>query len=235
MLEVTMADHPRCPHPATFSWNAGMVMHVFKGDSTLRDLEHVQVDGPGVAYLFFLDYRGLKHDASQTFRMHVVEAFSEWIFHSTHFAVIPLPLAEGWLQAVATSERHWQRSRVEHPDCPMHNLISSKSDSTLQLVGSAPTSMTCLGQTEETGGGCTPRVPFLSQEEDPLRDAKQRMAQGIHLHLPQTEEGPTQTCILGGVRHIALAATGEDGTMRSDLHLCHWICQFSSRLTQMWM
>ena len=28
--------------------------------------------------------------------MHVAEAFSEWIFHSAHFAIIPLPLVLGW-------------------------------------------------------------------------------------------------------------------------------------------
>ena len=75
LLEVPMADHPRCPHPPTFSWNGGMVMHILKGDPALRDLEHVQVDGPGMAYLFFSDkqgHRGLKYDAAQTLRMHVV-------------------------------------------------------------------------------------------------------------------------------------------------------------------
>ena len=44
MLEVTMADLPGQPHPPTFSWNAGMVMHVLKSDPVLRELEHVQVD-----------------------------------------------------------------------------------------------------------------------------------------------------------------------------------------------
>ena len=92
--------------------------------------------------------------------MHLVEAFSEWISHSAHFAVIPLPLVEGWCWAVAISERHQQRPRVEYQDHPMHNLISSESDSTLQLVGSAPTSMAHLGQTEETGGGYIPRAPI---------------------------------------------------------------------------
>ena len=53
MLEVTMADRPGRPRPPTFSWNAGMVMHVLKSELVLRDLEHVQVDGPGTAYLFF--------------------------------------------------------------------------------------------------------------------------------------------------------------------------------------
>ena len=54
-LEVTMADRPWRLHPPAFSWNGGMVQHVLKGDPALRDLEHVQVDGPGLAYLFFHD------------------------------------------------------------------------------------------------------------------------------------------------------------------------------------
>ena len=41
LLEVIMADCPRHPQPPTFSWNVGMVLHVLKGDLTLRDLEHV--------------------------------------------------------------------------------------------------------------------------------------------------------------------------------------------------
>ena len=98
LLEVTMADCSRHPCPPTFSWNAGMIMHVLMGDLTLRDLEHVQEDGPGTAYLFFFDKqgcRGLKYEAAQALIMHVTEAFSEWISHSAHFAVIPLPLVEG--------------------------------------------------------------------------------------------------------------------------------------------
>ena len=81
-------------------------------------------------------------------------------FCSAHFAVIPLPLVEGWHWAVATSERHWQRSRAEYHNHSMHNLISSNLDFTPQLVGSVPTSMAHLGQTEETGGGHTPRAPI---------------------------------------------------------------------------
>ena len=46
MLEVMMADCPGRPHPPAFSWNAGMVMHVLKSNLVLRELEHVQVDGP---------------------------------------------------------------------------------------------------------------------------------------------------------------------------------------------
>ena len=55
MLEVMMADCPSQPHPPVFSWNAGMVMHVLEGNPVLRELEHVQVDGLGTAYLFFYD------------------------------------------------------------------------------------------------------------------------------------------------------------------------------------
>ena len=114
LLEVTMADCPGHPHPPAFSWNAGMVMHILKGDPTLRDLEHVQVNTPGMAYLFFFGHRGLKYDDAQALRTHVAEVFSEWIFHLAHFIIIPLPLAEDWHQAVATSERHWQRSKAEY-------------------------------------------------------------------------------------------------------------------------
>ena len=52
-----------------FSWNAGIVLHVLKEDPMLRDLEHVQVDGPGMAYLFSYDKQGhwgLKQDATET-------------------------------------------------------------------------------------------------------------------------------------------------------------------------
>ena len=67
LLEVMMADCPGHSHPPAFSWNAGMAMHILKGDPTLRDLEHIQVDGPGMAYLFFFDKqgcRGLAFDAT---------------------------------------------------------------------------------------------------------------------------------------------------------------------------
>ena len=60
LLEVTMADQPRCPHLPACSWNAGMVLHILKGDSTLWDLEHVQVNGPGTTYLFICDKQGCR-------------------------------------------------------------------------------------------------------------------------------------------------------------------------------
>ena len=66
-LEVMMADDPEHPHPPTFLWNAGMVLYVLKNDPTLRDPEHVQVDGPGTAYLFFFNkqgHQGLTFDAT---------------------------------------------------------------------------------------------------------------------------------------------------------------------------
>ena len=37
MLEVMMADRPGQPHPPTFSWNVGMVMHVLKSDPVLQE------------------------------------------------------------------------------------------------------------------------------------------------------------------------------------------------------
>ena len=34
------------------------MQHMLKGHPALRDLEHVQVDGPGLTYLFFYDWHG---------------------------------------------------------------------------------------------------------------------------------------------------------------------------------
>ena len=99
MLEVTMADCPGRPRPPAFSWNAGMVMHVLKSDLVLRQLEHMQVDSPGTAYLFFYDkqgHRGLGQDIAYAIWTHVEEAFSGWILCSTHFTISLLPLVEVW-------------------------------------------------------------------------------------------------------------------------------------------
>ena len=94
---LMMADHPGQPHPPAFSLNAGMVMHVLKSNLVLWELEHVQVDGPGTAYLFFYDkqgHRDLEQDAMDAVRTHVEEAFSEWISCSAHFNISLLPLME---------------------------------------------------------------------------------------------------------------------------------------------
>ena len=107
MLEVTMADRPGRPHPPAFSWNVGMVMHILKNDSVLRELEHMQVDGPGTAYLFFYDKQGclgLGQDTVYAIQAHMEEAFSEWISHSAHFAISLLPPVEAWQWAVTASD-----------------------------------------------------------------------------------------------------------------------------------
>ena len=101
-----MADHPGQPHPPSFSWNTGMVMHVLKSDPVPQELEHVQVDGPGTAYLFFYNKQGrwgLGQDAADAVRTHMEEVYSEWISHSTHFTISNLPLIEVWRQSVAAS------------------------------------------------------------------------------------------------------------------------------------
>ena len=96
-LKVMMADRPDQLCPPAFSWNAGMVMHILKSDLVLRELEHVQVDGPGTAYLFFYDkqnHQGLEQEAADAIRTHVEEAFLEWILCSAHFNISLLPLME---------------------------------------------------------------------------------------------------------------------------------------------
>ena len=73
-----------------------MVLHILKRDPALRDLEPVQVDGLGVAYLFFYDKQGcmgLKQEVTENLRAHMAKAFSEWISHSALIMAILLPLA----------------------------------------------------------------------------------------------------------------------------------------------
>ena len=54
-LEVMMADRPGWLHPPASSWSGGMVQHVLKSDPVLRELDHIQVNRSGLAYLFFYD------------------------------------------------------------------------------------------------------------------------------------------------------------------------------------
>ena len=136
-LKVMMADclgHP-CPPPPAFSWNVGMVMHILKSDPMLRDLEHIQVDGPGTAYLFF-DKQGrcrLTHETAQAMQAHVGEAFGEWISFSAHFAVNPLPLAEGWCHMVVASERPRHRYPCSCPERVRFCSTASRECSSLHF------------------------------------------------------------------------------------------------------
>ena len=141
LLEVMMADRPGRPRSPAFSWNVGMVMHILKSNPVLQELEHVQVDGPGIAYLFFYDKqgcRGLEQGAADAIRTHIEEAFSEWISHSAHFNVSLLPLMEAWWQSVAASDHRRLRSRAENPAYNAPVGVAWDSDSSSQLVGSAP-------------------------------------------------------------------------------------------------
>ena len=115
-------------------------MHILKSDSVLWELEHVQVNGPGTAYLFFYDkqgHQGLGQDAMDAVQTHVEEAFLEWILCSAHFNISLLPLMEAWRQSVAASDRQRLRSRVENSAHNMPVGAARESDSSSQLVGSA--------------------------------------------------------------------------------------------------
>ena len=152
MLEVTMANHPGWLRPPAFSWNAGMVMHILKNDPVLRELEHVQVDGPWTAYLFFYDKQGhcgLDQDTAYVIQAHVEEAFSEWVSCSAHFAINLLPLVEAWWWAVATSNHQRLRGWAENPTPRIPVVTVGESDSSVQLMGSTPQQAGRLTTVEE--------------------------------------------------------------------------------------
>ena len=148
-LEVTMADQPGRPHPPAFSWNGGMVQHVLKSDPALRELEHVQVNSPGLAYLFFYDRHGchsLTKEVALAICSHIVDAFAEWIGRSVHFNAVPLLLEEGHqCMMTAAQERCRQHIRTqEQPSLPIHVMGSGSSRSS-QLVGRVPPSSRSSG------------------------------------------------------------------------------------------
>ena len=116
-------------------------MHILKSDPVLRELEHVQVDSLGTAYLFFYDKQGhwgLRQDATHAIRTHLEEAFSEWILHAAHFTISLFPLMEGWWRAVAASDCRRLRGQAENPVHNIPVMNAGESDSSGQLVGGAP-------------------------------------------------------------------------------------------------
>ena len=136
-----MADRPGHPCPPAFSWNTSMVMHILKNNPALRDLEYVQVDNPGTAYLFFLDKQcchGLSAEAAETLGAYLPGAFSEWISCSAHFAAIAIPLTQGRCLASAATNRCHQRPRMDPQGPALGAPFSSESDVGPVLVGSTP-------------------------------------------------------------------------------------------------
>ena len=118
-----------------------MVQHVLKSDLALRELEHIQVDSPGLAYLFFYDrhgYHSLTKEAALTMCSHIVDSFAEWIGRSAHFDVVPLLLEEGCQCTMSAQERCRQHVWTqEQPSLPTHMMGSGSSGSS-QLVGGVP-------------------------------------------------------------------------------------------------
>ena len=150
MLEVMMTDCPGRPHPPAISWNTGMVMHVLKSDLVLRELEHVQVDGLGTAYLFFYDkqgHRGLGQATTYAIWAHMEETFSGLISCFAHFTISLLPLIEAWQQAVVVSDHQRLRSQDENPvpRQPTHlHLLICQSGCCRATLGSSPCQLQLL-------------------------------------------------------------------------------------------
>ena len=83
-------------------------------------------------------------------------------------------LAEGH-DCIGSAKDHW----VEHPDHPVPCMMSSESDSTPPLVGSAPPSAAGMGQLEE-GGSHSLRVPSSrprgrSSKQCPAKDGTRNL------------------------------------------------------------
>ena len=107
-FEVTMADQPGRPQPPPYLWNGGLVRHILKSYPAPRDLEHVQADSLGLAYLFFYDrcgYHGLSKEEALAMCSHIADAFFEWIGRSACFDAVLLPLEAGWQHTTVMQEK----------------------------------------------------------------------------------------------------------------------------------
>ena len=150
-----------------------MVMHILKNDPTLRDLEYVQVDNPGTAYLFFLDkqcHHGLSAEAAETLGAYLPGAFSEWISCSAHIAAIAIPLTEGRHLASAAANRCHQKLRTDPHEPMLGAPFSSKSDVGPVLVGSAPP--TPAAKERGAKGEKVPMAPASRPRGRPLKKAR---------------------------------------------------------------
>ena len=126
-----------------------------------------------------------------------------WVdFPLCPFCCIPLPLAEGsghLRKALAKVQ-----GGVPRPPYTQFNLQWVGLHTTVGRE--CPDFHGAPGQKPKKKEITTPlEHPFLNPEEDPLRNAPWGMVLGIHLHLTQTEEGPTQKVTLQWVRCLAPA------------------------------
>ena len=207
-----------------------MVMHVLKSDLVLQELEHVQVDGPGTAYLFYdkQGHWGLGQDAVDAVPIHVEEAFSEWISCSAHFNISLLPLMEVWWWSIAASDCQRLRSWVENS---AHNTSAGaawESDSSSQLVGNAP-----LGWERGLRQGSPPVPGQHDRMKGHQSPSALQSVEGVQPLLPQTGEHQTlmDTPLQVRPRDASIGAEATEGVGRGN-GWCprDWIYQSLSRL-----
>ena len=221
-LEVTMADRPGRPCPPAFSWNGGMVQHVLKGNPALRDLEHVQVDSPGLVYLFFHDqhgYRSLSKEEALAMRSHIADAFAKWIGRSTHFDAVPLLLGTGRQCATAMQERRRQCIRpLEQPTLPVHASESMGSGSS-QLVGGVPPVPEARREWRNRRRPGSMRLHCVNDRPKPdLLQEEEEEEVGHHLPLQNAWEEQIQMIILWPVSQVKVTGIGDASGQREDWH-----------------
>ena len=150
-----------------------MPSHILLEYGNGHALEHVQMDGPGMAYLFFFfnkqGYRGFKYYATQLLRTHVSEAFSEWKFPLCPFCHHSPSTGRG----LALGSDRFRKTpsevqgRVPRPPYAQPDLQQVRLHTA--VGGECPNFHGGVDQTEETGGGCTPRVPISQLRGRPFK------------------------------------------------------------------
>ena len=118
-----------------------MVRHTLKSNPALRDLEHVPVDGPGLAYLFFTTIMDIAvspkrkpYPSAHTLQMLLPSGLGD--LHASMWFSLLLEVGQQCTTAVQERRRQhiWP---LEEPILPVHANESSGSGSS-HLVGGTP-------------------------------------------------------------------------------------------------
>ena len=113
-------------------------MHILKSNPVLQELEHVQVDGPGTACLFFYDKQG-HQDLEQGAMDAILNPHGGGLF-GVDVMLCPLQCQPSPLDGGMVVVHHCRRLRSQAENLTHNAPVGAawESDSLSQLVGSAP-------------------------------------------------------------------------------------------------
>ena len=194
------------------------MQHVLKNDPALRDLWHVQVDGPGLVCLFFYNRHGhhsLSREAALAMHLHYLMPLQSGL--GDHFDAVSLLLEEGCQCVMAAQESHRQHIWPQKPPIFPIQASGSTSSRSLQLVGGVPP------VPEAQDGAMETEMPKANEgtHDDAKPDQDQFQGEEEDHHLPHWNILKGQTLMTTQQPLSRVETTDIEGTNRhkADWHL----------------